>query len=262
MYYPSIIPHAELVAPKEYMNKYLGKYEPEKEYQGNDGGDNYRMGGYESQKNSHAAFVAMIHLLDDQVGDIVAKVKELGIEENTLIIFTSDNGPHKEGGADPDYFDSNGIFRGYKRDLYEGGIRVPMIAKWKGKIKSGSTSDHISAFWDIFPTVAEMVDHKVEENIDGISLLPTLLGKGDQKKHGHLYWEFHERGGRQAIRQGDWKLVKYNVNKNGKYQLYNLKIDPGETNDIASQHDSKLAELVEILESSRTESEVYSFIRK
>ena len=261
MYYPSIIPHAELVAPKEYMDKYLGKYEPEKKFKGKDGGENYRMGGYESQENSHAAFVAMIHLLDDQVGEIVAKVKELGIEENTLIIFTSDNGPHKEGGADPDYFNSNGIFRGYKRDLYEGGIRVPMIAKWKGMIKEGSVSDHISAFWDIFPTVAEMINAEVDDHIDGISLLPTFLGIGDQKQHSHLYWEFHERGGRQAIRQGDWKLVKYDVNKNGEYQLYNLKTDPGETKDIAQEHTAKLNDLIKILESSRTESEVYSFIR-
>ncbi len=177
MYYPSIIPHAELFAPEEYIAKYRGKFLPEKEYKGVDDGPDYKVGGYGSQPESHAAFAAMVDYLDMQVGEIVAKLKELGIYDNTLIIYTSDNGPHQEGGADPDYFDSNGPFRGYKRDLYEGGIHVPMIAIWPGSIKAGSTTDHISAFWDIMPTIAELAGMKSPENIDGISFLPTLLGK-------------------------------------------------------------------------------------
>jgi len=259
LYYPSVIPHAELIAPEEYMHKYLGKFEPEKEFKGRDDGEEYRLGDYESQKNSHAAFVAMINLLDDQVGEIMAKVRELGLEKNTLVIFTSDNGPHLEGGADPDYFDSNGIYRGYKRDLYEGGIRVPMIAKWVGKIQKGSSSGHISAFWDILPTLAELVKGEVGGNIDGISLLPTLLGESTQKKHDHLYWEFHEKGGRQAIRKGDWKLVRYNVNKGDPYELYNLANDPGESKDLAAELPDKVIELSKILEQSRTPSEVFQF---
>ncbi|WP_282072499.1 arylsulfatase, partial [Polaribacter atrinae] len=147
LYYPSIIPHAELFAPKEYLDKFKGKFKLEKNYKGTDDGELYKKGRYGSQPNSHAAFVAMITLLDDQVGEIVQKVKDLGLEENTIFIFTSDNGPHKEGGADPDYFNSNGNLKGYKRDLYEGGIRVPMIAKWKGKITAGTTTNHPSAFW-------------------------------------------------------------------------------------------------------------------
>jgi arylsulfatase A len=259
LYYASPLPHAELVAPVVYMNKFKGKFEPEKAYIGTDVGENFRKGDYASQAYCHAAFAAMVSLLDDQVGEIVAKIKELGLEEKTIFIFTSDNGPHKEGGADPDYFNSNGKFRGYKRDLYEGGIRVPMIVKWKGKIAAGSATDHISAFWDIMPTLAELATTQVTTPTDGISFLPTLLDKGNQKQHSYLYWEFHELGGRQAIRNGNWKLIKYNVNKNGIYQLYNLENDPSETNDLASKMPEKVAELSTILESSRTESEIFQF---
>lgn len=259
LYYASPLPHAELVAPKVYMDKFIGKFNPENVYKAKPNTESLKKGEYAYQSQSHAAFVAMITLLDDQVGEIVAKIKELGLEENTIIIFTSDNGPHKEGGADPDYFNSNGPLRGYKRDLYEGGIRVPMIAKWKGKIARGSKTDHISAFWDVMPTLATLTNAKIEGSIDGISFLPTLLNKRSQTKHHHLYWEFHELGGRQAIRQGDWKLVKYNVNKNSNYQLYNLKNDISETIDLSSQIPGKVAELSIILESSRTESEVFQF---
>jgi arylsulfatase A-like enzyme len=259
LYYPSIIPHAELAAPMTYMDKYIGKYDPEKQFKGTDSGDDYRDGKYESQQNGHAAFAAMINVLDDQVGEIVQKIKDLGLEENTIFIFTSDNGPHQEAGADPKYFNSNGNLRGYKRDLYEGGIRVPMIAKWKGTIKEGTSTDHISAFWDVMPTISELLDVELNQNTDGISFLPTLLGQMEQQKHDYLYWEFHELGGRQAIRKDNWKLVKYNVNKNGTYQLYNLKNDLGETNDLALTMVDKVAELAKILESSRTESNVFKF---
>lgn len=137
------------------------------------------------------------------------KVEELGIAENTIIIFTSDNGPHTEGGADPDYFNSNGSFRGTKRDLYEGGIRVPMIAKWPNKIEPGSKTTHLSAFWDIFPTFMEIVGGENPDDLDGISFLPTLYGKEEKQiQHDYLYWEFHEKGGRQAVRKGNWKAVK------------------------------------------------------
>lgn len=259
MYYPSVIPHAELAAPKKYIDMFLGKLEPEKSFEGRDSGEEYRNGDYESQENTHAAFAAMVTLLDNQVGDIVSKLKELGLEENTLIIFTSDNGPHIEGGADPDYFNSNGIYRGYKRDLYEGGIHVPMIAKWKGVIKENTTTNHVSAFWDVLPTLGEIVEAKIERDLDGISFLPTLKSEEVQEQHNHLYWEFHEKGGRQAIRKGKWKLVRYNVKKNGDYELYNLEEDPGETNNLASNMKNKVVELVKILEESRTPSSIYKF---
>ena len=265
MFYPSLIPHAEMFAPEEYMEKYRGKFLPENNYEGVDGGKNYRLGPYGSQPESHAATVAMINVLDDQVGEIVAKLKELGIYKNTLIVFVSDNGPHLEGGANPDYFNSNGPFRGYKRDLYEGGIRVPMIAVWEGKINAGSETNHPSAFWDIYPTFAEITGAKTPDNIDGISLLPTLLGKADeQEKHEYLYWEFHERGGRQAVRKENWKLVKYNVLNPEKTttELYNLETDLGEKNNVAEQHPEIVQELLGIMKNARTKSEVFSFESK
>ena len=260
LFVASIIPHAELIAPEPLMKKYRGKFLPEKAYKGTDNGPKYRNGPYESQKETHAAFVAMIDLLDQQVGEIMNKVEELGIADNTIIVFTSDNGPHKEGGADPDYFDSNGPLKGTKRDLYEGGIRVPMIVKWPNKIKANSTSHHVSAFWDIFPTLAEITGAETDEELDGISFLPTLTGD-IQQKHNYLYWEFHERGGRQAIRKGDWKAVKYNVNKkpNQLIELYNLKEDIGEINNVAAQHPKIVEEMEELLETARTPSKIFQF---
>jgi len=232
-------------------------------YKGVDDGEFYKVGGYGSQPESHAAFAAMVDYLDMQVGDIVAKLKELGVYENTLIIFTSDNGPHKEGGADPDYFNSNGEFKGYKRDLYEGGIRVPMIAVWEGKIVAGTESDHPSAFWDVFPTLAEMTGISTPEGMDGISFLPTLLGK-EQPKHDYLYWEFHERGGRKALRKGDWKLVRYNVLNPEKIttELYNLSNDIGEEYNVAAENPELVKELLELMKNASSESEIYKFESK
>ncbi len=260
LFYPSAIPHAELFAPESYIEKYRGKFMPEKVYNGIDDGERFKLGGYGSQPESHAAFAAMVNYLDDQVGELVAKLKELGLDKNTIIMFTSDNGPHMEGGADPDYFDSNGILKGYKRDLYEGGIRVPMIAWWPGKIKAGSQSDHVSAFWDVMPTIAEIVGLEKPQNIDGLSFLPALLGE-HQEEHDYLYWEFHERGGRQALRKGDWKLLQYNVNKDPRkpYELYNLKNDPGEENDLADTKPEILEQLKALLKNARTDSEVFKF---
>lgn len=261
LFVPSIIPHAELAAPEEYMMKYRGKFDPEKEYEGYDDGPNYRQGPYESQAESHAAFAAMVNVLDDQVGEIIEKLESLGLAENTLVIFSSDNGPHMEGGADPEYFDSNGPLRGFKRDLYEGGIRVPTIAWWPGKIKAGSESEHISAFWDLYPTFAEVAGVPVEKEIDGISMVPTLMGQDGQQEHEYLYWEFHERGGRLAVRKGDWKAVRYDVleNSDGPLELYNLAEDIGEENNIADQHPEIVAEMETILQNARTPSEIFAF---
>lgn len=262
LFVPSIIPHAELAAPKAYMEKHRGKYPPEKTYEGVDDGPEFNLGPYRSQKETHAAFAAMINVLDDQVGDIMAKVEGLGLADNTIIIFTSDNGPHTEGGADPEYFDSNGPLKGTKRDLYEGGIRVPMIASWPGKIAPGSKSDFVSAFWDIFPTFSEIAGITPPDNMDGVSLLPTLLGKdADQKEHEYLYWEFHEKGGRQAVRKGKWKAVRYDVFKNpdGPLELYDLEKDQGEENNIASEHPDVVADMENILKTARTPSDIFTF---
>ena len=262
LFYPSVIPHAELLLPEENLAEFRNKYLPEKIYDGTKPGDEkFRTGAYGYQPESHAAFAAMVTLLDRQVGELMAKLKELGLEENTLVIFSSDNGPHLEGGADPDYFDSNGPLKGYKRDLYEGGIREPMIACWPGKIAAGSQSDHVSAFWDVLPTCAELVGAEVPENIQGISFLPVLLDREGQKQHGHLYWEFHEKGGRQAIRKGNWKYISYDVFDPEKRttELYDLSNDIGEENNVASQHPEIVKEMQMILSEARISSETFPF---
>jgi arylsulfatase A len=261
LFYPTTIPHAELLAKEEYMDKFRGRLDPEKSFSGIDNGPNYRVGPYCSQAECHAAFAAMITQLDDYVGELIAKLTELGLDKNTIVIFASDNGPHQEGGADPDYFDSNGPLRGYKRDLYEGGIRTPMLVMWPGKIKAGTTSYHVSAFWDIMPTLAEISGGVSPENIDGISFLPTLLGKKNQKEHEYLYWEFHEQNGKVALRMGNWKAVKCDVSKipQGTTELYDLSTDIGETTDIASQHPEIVKKMEEIMKEAHTPSEVFPF---
>ncbi|MHC4495795.1 MAG: sulfatase-like hydrolase/transferase [Planctomycetota bacterium] len=177
---------------------------------------------------------AMITRMDGDVGRLMAKLKKLGLDENTVVMFSSDNGPHKEGGGDPAFFNASGPLKGYKRALYEGGIRVPMIARWPGRIKVGSVSDHISAFWDFLPTCCELVGVEAPEGIDGISMVSTLLGESRrQKKHEVLYWEFHEQGKKLAVRMGNWKGVRLNVAKkpDGPIELYDLRDDIGERNN-------------------------------
>ncbi|MCK5210233.1 MAG: sulfatase-like hydrolase/transferase, partial [Cyclobacteriaceae bacterium] len=206
------------------------------------------------------AHAAMITLLDKDVGEILEKLSSLNIDNRTLVIFTSDNGPHAEGGADPDFFDSNGSLRGLKRELYEGGIRVPMIARWPGKINAGGQSDHISAFWDFLPTACDIAEITSPENIDGCSFLPAMIG-GEQAEHDYLYWEFMERNGRQGIRKGNWKAVKYNVLKNpdAPIELYNLMEDIGEENNIAAKYPDIIVEMETILKEARTPSEIFTF---
>jgi arylsulfatase A-like enzyme len=263
-YVASIIPHAELAAPAEYMERFHGRFPEPRPYKGCDAGANFRNGPYQSQKEPRAAFAAMVTLLDDQVGEIVAKTEELGIADRTLIIFTSDNGAHREGGADPDFFDSNGPYRGHKRDLYEGGVHVPMIAYWPGRIPSGTTSGHISAFWDMVPTFTELAGVPMPDSIDGISMVPTLLGRHGQRKHEYLYWEFHERGGRMAVRMGKWKAVRYNVlnQPDRPMELYDLSKDPAEQNNIAAEHPEIAERLRGIMSGARSESEIFQFGKK
>lgn len=261
LYYPTTIPHAELAAPEVYMQKFRGKFLPEKSYEGADeGAPRYKAGGYASQDEVHAAFAAMVTLLDDQVGEIEAKLKELGIADNTIIIFTSDNGPHQEGGADPDYFNSNGPLTGYKRDLTEGGIREPMLVVWPEKIKAGSQTDHVSAFWDFLPTVCDLLNIKQPDSIDGISYLPNLLGE-EQLKHDYLYWEFHEQGGKQAVRLDNWKGIRLNMNDNPEapISLYNLENDLEEQNDLSADYPDIVEKISEIMKKEHTKSEVFSF---
>ncbi len=215
----------------------------------------YKEKDWPEPQKGHAA---MITRMDRDVGRLLAKLKELGIDDNTLVTFSSDNGPHKEGGADPAFFNSNGPLTGMKRDLYEGGIRVPLLARWPGKIRPGSVSAHVSAFWDFLPTAAELAEVEAPERTDGISMVPTLLGGPDkQKKHEYLYWEFHERGGKQAVRMGDFKAVRLNVHKdpNGPLELYNLANDIAEKHNIADRHPDVISRIETILKTARTDAE-------
>ncbi|NBC84374.1 MAG: sulfatase-like hydrolase/transferase [Bacteroidetes bacterium] len=209
---------------------------------------------------SQQAFAAAISYLDQDVGKIVSKLKELGLEKNTLVIFTSDNGPHQEGGNDPEITDSNGPLRGLKRDLYEGGIRVPFIAWWPETIEGNRTSDHISAFQDFLPTACELANINAPENIDGISYLPELLGE-EQNKHDYLYWEFYEQGGKQAVRFEKWKGVRLNVNENrdAPIELYDLSVDIGEENNVADQFPEVVAKLEQMMQKAHTPSEEFQF---
>jgi arylsulfatase A len=261
LFYATTIPHAELAAKPEYLKMFSGKFDPEKIYKGVDSGKDFRLGPYGSQPESHAAFAAMVKELDDYVGLILKKLKDLNLDKNTIVIFASDNGPHLEGGADPDYFNSNGDLRGYKRDVYEGGIRTPMIVSWPGKVKAGAVSDHISAFWDILPTLAEITDATPPKGIDGISFLPTLLGSDNQIQHDYLYWEFHEQGGKTALRMGNWKAVKLNVDKDrdGIPELYDLSKDIGETDNVASSNPVILKRMDEIMKKAHIPNADFPF---
>lgn len=240
LYVPYTIPHASLQAPDEYVAKYTGLFN-EKPY--------YGQQGYASTRFPLSTYAAMIHFLDDQVGLILQKIKESGLDENTIILFSSDNGTTFNGGVNAKFFNSVDGLRGLKMDVYEGGIREPMIARWPGKIKAGTVSSLVSAQYDFFATVAELTGQKVPVN-NGISFLPELLGKkAKQKKHEYLYFEYPEKGGQLAIRMGDWKGVKTDLKKNpsAPWQLFNLIEDRNETNDLASLHPEILKRFDEIV---------------
>jgi len=194
--------------------------------------------------------------MDREIGRILTLIEELGLDDNTLVIFTSDNGPTFNGGTDSAFFNSTGPLRGLKTMLYEGGIRVPMIARWPGMTEAGSVSDHMSAFWDFLPTFTELVGIGAPEDIDGISLLPILLGRPrQQKEHEYLYWEY-KRG--QAVRLGDWKAVRPAANRS--IELYNLRDDIGEQHNVAGENPEVVASIADIMEKGRTESELFPLL--
>jgi arylsulfatase len=207
----------------------------------------------------------MISYLDDQVGNLVQQLIDLGIYDNTLVVLSSDNGPTFNGGTDSPWFDSGGRFRseqGYaKGNVNEGGIRVPMIASWPGRINSGSVTGHISAFWDVLPTLCEVAGVKAPEGTDGISFFPEMTGK-KQKKHEFLYWEFPESGGQQAIIIDNFKAMRKNMHKgNSEFELFDLESDPGETMNIASSHPEILKEVEKTVrkEHRRSQNEKWTF---
>jgi arylsulfatase A-like enzyme len=195
---------------------------------------------------------AMITRLDADVGKLMEELKKMKIDDNTLVFFTSDNGPHDEGGVKAAFFDSSGPLRGIKRDMYEGGIRVPMIAHWPGKIRAGAVSEQVWAFWDFLPTAAEIAGVKPPAGLDGISMLPTLLGQKQINQHEFFYWEFHEKGSKQAVRMGDWKAVRLEPGK--PLELYNLKDDLGEKQNVAEKNPEIVAQIETYLKTARTES--------
>jgi len=253
-YLPFTIPHASMHVPEDSHAPFRKKF-PEFEN---------KIGRYSGPtvKNPIAAFAGMVTRMDGHIGKLFDLLKELGIDDDTLVTFTSDNGPHLEGGHNPNFFDSNGPLRGYKRDLYEGGIRVPFIARWPGKIKPGTTCDYPCAMWDVMPTCAEIAGIEPPAEIDGISYLPALLGQMDkQKKHKFLYWAFYAYGGKQAIRMGHWKGVRNNVMRNpdSTLELYDLRTDIGETTNIADKRPEVVKQLDELMKSAYTESPLWSF---
>ncbi len=256
MYWATPIPHVPIQAPEKWIDHYTNKFGDEEPYLGNR--------GYFPHPNPNAGYAAMISYLDERIGQLISKLKKEGIYENTLIIFTSDNGPTYAGGVDAAFFNSAGPFNdGYgwtKGFVNEGGIRVPMIACWPQKIAAGSVSDHISTFTDILPTLCNIADLKTPENIDGISLLPTLLDDGTQIVHDYIYWEFPEYGGQQAVRMGDWKAIRKNIKKgNLDIELYNLQEDIREEIDVADQYPDIVKRMAQIMIDEHTEPDLERF---
>jgi arylsulfatase A-like enzyme len=244
LYLAATIPHASMEVPEDSLAKYRGRF-PETPFPG---------AHYSKQPVPNAALAAMIDRLDRDVGRLLALLQELGIDGETIVFFSSDNGPHKEGGRDPQFFASSGPLRGIKRDLYDGGIRVPFLARWPGSIKPGVVSGRCGAFWDFLPTACALADMGVPEGLDGISILPTLRGS-EQPPHKYLYWEFFERKFQQAARMGRWKAVRLGPGQ--PLELYDLSADLAESTDLAGKNPEVTAQMERILREARTESELW-----
>ena len=259
MYWATTIPHVALQAPERWVDFYVKKFGDEEPYLGER--------GYFPHRHPHAAYAAMISYLDEQVGALVDKLKQLGLYEDTLIMFSSDNGPTFGGGADTAWFESakplSQELDRIKGSVYEGGIRVPLIASWPGRIEPESTSDRIAAFYDLMPTLCELTGAAIPETTDGISFLPELLGSGGAREHEFLYWEFPSYGGQQAVRLGKWKGVRRNILEGRlEIELYDLENDIGETQNIADRHPEIVARIREIMEREHTPSSVPRFKMK
>ena len=257
LYLNYTVPHAELRAPEDAMALYRDKF-PEKPFV-NAKADAVPSGsrpdtpslGYRSQPTPHAAFAAMISRMDRDIGRLVDLLAARGLDRRTLILFTSDNGPHQEGGAEPQFFNSSGGLRGIKRDMYEGGIRVPMIARWTGTVPAGKVSDHAWAHWDLLPTFAELAGAKTPDGIDGLSMVRALRGQ-TQPTHQFFYWEFHERGFQQAVRMGKWKAVRLKPGE--PLELYDLDADGRETRNLAASNPEIVAKIETYLKTARSDS--------
>lgn len=244
LYLAYTLPHSEFTVPDDSMAPYQGRW-PVVALPG-------QQAGYIDSPDSYAAFAGMMSRLDRGVGEVMTLLQQLGIDDDTLVVFTSDNGPQGAFWAQvTDFFKGAGPLRGYKNSFYEGGIRVPFIARWPGRIQAGSTSDLISACWDFMATAAELAEAKPPPN-DGISMVPTLLGQGVQAQHEFLYWEYPQREMKRTVRWGDWKALQHRAD--GPFELYNLAEDLGETTDLAASRPDIIAKVRDcIARSGRTE---------
>jgi arylsulfatase A-like enzyme len=255
LYLNYTVPHAELRVPEDSLKPFIGEFDETPFV--NEKADARQTGwkdvslGYRSQAAPRAAFAAMITRMDRDVGRLVEVLRTRGLDRRTLVLFTSDNGPHREGGADPAFFDSSGGLRGIKRDLYEGGIRVPMVAWGPGLVPAGRVSDHVWAHWDLMPTLAELGVARTPDGIDGRSMARALRGD-EQPTHEFLYWEFHERGFQQAVRMGNWKAVR--PKKDAPLELYDLASDRAEMTDVAASNPAIVETMEKYLKTARTES--------
>jgi arylsulfatase A-like enzyme len=255
LYLNYTVPHAELRVPDEALQPLRGTFEETPFVNAAADGRTKRVDetslGYRSQPAPKAAFVAMIQRMDRDIGRLTDALRDRGIDRQTLFMFVSDNGPHREGGAAPVFFKSAGGLRGIKRDLYEGGIRVPMIASWPGTIPEGRVSAHPWAHWDMFPTVAELAAAKTPAGLDGVSMVRALRGQ-TQRPHEFLYWEFHERGFQQAVRMGRWKAVR--LSKDAPLEIYDLQSDPAEASNVAGANPAVVKTIEAYLRTARTDS--------
>ncbi len=252
LYVPFTIPHLALQVPEDSLKEYKGKWE-DPPYKGGK--------GYLPHPHPRAAYAAMVTRMDRSVGRILALLQDLNLDEDTIIFFTSDNGAtyRRLGGSDSYFFNSNGVLRDFKGSLHEGGIRVPMIVRWKGKIKPGTKTDLISAFYDVMPTLCDIAGAKIPKKTDGITFLPTLLGnEAKQKRHEYLYWEFFGYGGQQAVRMGKWKAIRKKLRKNKlRMYLYDLEKDISEKTDVAKQHPKVVQRIERIMRENHTPSKLF-----
>jgi arylsulfatase A len=255
LYYAEILPHLALQVPDDSLLQYSGQWD-ETPYDG-------RGESYLPHPTPRAAYAAMVTRLDLYVGRIMSLLDELGLSNNTLVLFTSDNGPtHLNRQVDVAFFDSAGGLRGLKGSVYEGGLRVPMIARWTGRIAPGATSDHLAAHYDVLATLAQVAASAPAVHTDGISFLPVLLGKrSEQQQHEFMFWDFPGYGGQIAVRLGDWKAVRQKVRARPQsaWELYNLATDPSEQHDLAGQHPQVIAEVDAIVARERVEPQMESF---
>ncbi|MGE0128201.1 MAG: arylsulfatase [Blastocatellales bacterium] len=261
-YVPFTIPHLALQVPEDSLAEYAGKWD-DPPYDGKN--------GYLPHPAPRAAYAAMVTRMDRSVGRILELIRQLGLDRDTLVIFTSDNGgafgavtkefdflPGRMGGTDYVFFGSTGNSRAFKGSVYEGGIRTPFIARWPGRVKAGSVSHLPAVFYDVMPTLAEIAGAQAPKWADGVSLLPSLTGKGKQRKHEFLFWDFNGYGGQQAVRLGDWKGVLRNLRRgNTKIELYNLATDAGEQHDLAAKHPGIVRRVAAIMRREHTPSEIF-----